>query len=213
VASLAPSCGPRAPPPYTVLAIEMTEQHAPALFVVFNFGSGKDRADEVRRALESGCAAAGRSLHLLEVPDARELVTIVRRAVARARECGGVVGAAGGDGTINAVVQATLGSGCAFGVLPQGTFNYFARANGIPEDTAAALQVLLAGHRQSAQVGRVNNKVVLVNASLGLYPKLLEDREKWKQQFGRIRLVAFGAGLATLLRFCVFQRSWTPISV
>lgn len=178
----------------------MTEPSAPPLVVVFNLGSGHGPADEVRRVLEAGCAAAGRPLQLLEVPDPSELVTIARRAVAQARECGGVVVAAGGDGTINTVAQTTLGSGCAFGVLPQGTFNYFARANGIPEDTAEALQVLLAGHRQPAQVGRVNDKVFLVNASLGLYPKLLEDRESWKQQFGRSRLVAFGAGLATLLR-------------
>jgi len=180
--------------------IAMTDPHAPALVVVFNLGSGHGPADQVRRVLEAGCAAVGRPLQLLEVPDPRELVDIARRAVAQARECGGVVVAAGGDGTINTVAQATLGSGCAFGVLPQGTFNYFGRANGIPEDTAAALQVLLDGHRQPAQVGRVNGKVFLVNASLGLYPTLLEDREKWKQQFGRSRLVAFGAGLATLLR-------------
>ena len=50
------------------------------------------------------------------------------------------------------------------------------------------------------QVGLVNQQVFLVNASLGLYPKLLEDREAWKAQFGRSRLVAFGAGLSTLLR-------------
>ena len=39
----------------------------------------------------------------------------------------------------------------------------------------------------------------LVNASLGLYPKLLEEREAWKKQFGRSRLVGLGAGLMSLL--------------
>jgi diacylglycerol kinase family enzyme len=48
-------------------------------------------------------------------------------------------------------------------------------------------------------VGLVGDKVFLVNASLGLYPRLLEDREDWKRQFGRSRLVALGAGPATLL--------------
>jgi diacylglycerol kinase family enzyme len=42
--------------------------------------------------------------------------------------------------------------------------------------------------------------VFLVNASLGLYPRLLEDREAWKRQLGRSRLVALAALLATLLR-------------
>jgi diacylglycerol kinase family enzyme len=134
------------------------------------------------------------------VQDPRQLGAIARQAVTLAQRCGGIVVAAGGDGTINTVAQAALGNGCAFGVLPQGTFNYFSRTHGIPSDTAAALQVLLAGHSRPAQVGLVGDRVFLVNASLGLYPQLLEEREGWKRQFGRTRLVAFGAGLATLLR-------------
>ncbi len=172
----------------------------PPLVVVFNLGAGHGSADEVRIVLETGCARAGRRLHLLEVQDPRQLPELAAQAVAQARQCQGVVVAAGGDGTINTVAQATLGSDCTFGVLPQGTFNYFSRAHGIPDDPAAALQVLLAGRHQPVQVGLVDDRVFLVNASLGLYPRLLEDREDWKRQFGRSRLVAFGAGLATLLR-------------
>jgi diacylglycerol kinase family enzyme len=170
------------------------------LVVVFNVGAGHGQADEVRATLQAGCAEAGRALHLLEVQDPRQLAEVAARAVAQAQALGGVVVAAGGDGTINTVAQATLGSGCAFGVLPQGTFNYFSRTHGIPSDTHEALQVLLAGQQRPVQVGLVGERVFLVNASLGLYPQLLEEREAWKGQFGRSRLVAFGAGLATLLR-------------
>ncbi len=173
---------------------------AAPLIVVFNVGAGHGQADEVRETLQKGCTEAGRTLHLLEVQDPKQLGAIARQAVSQAQQLGGVVVAAGGDGTINTVAQAVLGSGCTFGVLPQGTFNYFSRTHGIPDDTAAALQVLLADHRQPAQVGLVGDRVFLVNASLGLYPRLLEDREAWKRQFGRSRLVAFGAGLSTLLR-------------
>ena len=173
---------------------------APPLVVVFNVGAGHGQADAVRATLQAGCADAGRTLHLLEVHDPQQLSAVARQAVAQAQHCGGVVVAAGGDGTINAVAQAALGSGCTFGVLPQGTFNYFSRSHGIPADTHEALQVVLAGHRQPAQVGLVGERVFLVNASLGLYPQLLEEREEWKRQFGRSRLVAFGAGLATMLR-------------
>ena len=180
--------------------ISTTGTTDPPLVVVFNVGAGQGQADEVRAALRAGCAEAGRELQLLEVDDPRHLTRIAAQAVAQARQTGGIVVAAGGDGTINAVAQATLGSGCAFGVLPQGTFNYFSRTHGIPGGVREALQVLLAGHHQPAQVGLVGERVFLVNASLGLYPQLLEDREVWKRQFGRSRLVAFSAGLATLLR-------------
>jgi diacylglycerol kinase family enzyme len=172
----------------------------PPLFIVFNMGAGHGDAAAARAAIDSACAAAGRAVQVLAVDDPRRIGELAREAVRRAQPVGGIVVAAGGDGTINAVAQATLGSGCAFGVLPQGTFNYFSRTHGIPADTAAAMQVLLNEAACPVQVGLVNAQVFLVNASLGLYPKLLEDREAWKQQLGRSRLVAFGAGLLTMLR-------------
>jgi diacylglycerol kinase family enzyme len=172
----------------------------PPLHIVFNPGSGHGDAEARRRRIAEACAAAGRSLQLVAVDDPRQLPALAQQAVAAARADGGVVVAAGGDGTINAVAQAVLGSGCAFGVLPQGTFNYFGRAHGIPDDPDAALQLLLTGQPQPVQVGLVNGRVFLVNASLGLYPRLLEDREAWKRQLGRSRLVALAALLATLLR-------------
>jgi diacylglycerol kinase family enzyme len=170
------------------------------LFVVFNRASGHGDRDEVGPAVETACAAVGRRCVLLPVESPGRLAEIAGEAVRRARDEGGIVVAAGGDGTINGVAQAVLGSGCAFGVLPRGTFNYFARTHGIPADLDGALRVLLHERPMPAQVGLVNDRVFLVNASLGLYPQLLEDRESWKQQFGRSRLVALGAGIATLLR-------------
>ena len=44
-----------------------------------------------------------------------------------------------------------------------------------------------------------DDHVFLVNASLGLYPELLQDREAFKRRFGRSRLVAFGSALVTIL--------------
>jgi diacylglycerol kinase family enzyme len=176
-----------------------TAQNNAALFIVFNVGSGAGEAADVRTAIENGCAAAGRELHLMRVDDPQRLGAIAAEAVTRAQGCGGIVVAAGGDGTINAVAQAVLGSGCAFGVLPQGTFNYFSRTHNIPFDTAQALQVLLHEQPQDVQVGLVNDRVFLVNASLGLYPKLLEERENWKHHLGRNRVVAFASAFTTLM--------------
>ncbi len=170
------------------------------LFIVFNPGSGGGDPEQAQALIREACAAAGRSVELFVVGPGRPPTALAGEAVRRARQADGVVVAAGGDGTLNAVAQAVLGSGCAFGVLPQGTFNYFGRAHGIPSDTAEALQLLLSGRAQPVQLGRVNERVFLVNASLGLYPRLLEDREGWKAQLGRSRLVALGAGLWSLLR-------------
>ena len=172
----------------------------PPLFILLNVGSGAGDASAAREVIERACAEAGRDLHLVQVDEPHLLGELAASLVLRAQQVGGIVVAAGGDGTINAVAQATLGSGCVFGVVPQGTFNYFSRTHGIPADIAPAMQVLLHETAQPVQVGLVNDRVFLVNASLGLYPQLLEDREAWKKKLGRSRLVAIGAGLMSLLR-------------
>jgi len=170
-------------------------------FIVFNGGSGHRDAREEQQAIARVLAPSGRAFEFLMREGSEPMQALAARAVALARARQGVAVAAGGDGTINAVANAALGSSCPFGVLPQGTFNYFGRDNAISQDSAQAAQVLLGGRLAPVQVGRVNGRVFLVNASVGLYPQILEDREVWKQQFGRSRFVAFLSGMATLLQW------------
>lgn len=173
---------------------------AAPFFIVMNAGSGKHEGEDVRLTVETTLASAGRQFSVHEVEDPAALPSVAAGVVEQARERKGIVVAAGGDGTINTVAAATLGSGCPFGVLPLGTFNYFSRAHGIPSDVRAACQILLAAQASPVQVGLVNDRVFLVNGSIGLYPDLLEEREQAKQKLGRSRWVAMGAALATLLR-------------
>ncbi|MHB1244847.1 MAG: diacylglycerol/lipid kinase family protein [Sulfuriferula sp.] len=175
------------------------EPDAP-FFIVLNVGSGSNDTAKTRAIIEAVLTQAGRVHHISLVEDPARLHDLARQAVEKAQSRRGVVVAAGGDGTLNAVAQATLPSGCPFGVLPQGTFNYFSRTHGIPSDTAEATRLLLTARAHPVQVGLVNDRVFLVNASMGLYPQLLDNREAYKQQFGRSRLVAFWAGLISLLR-------------
>lgn len=169
-------------------------------FVLLNTGSGRHDALEQQALIARTFEAGGRDFEFLLIDDPARITELAHRAVALAQARQGVVVAAGGDGTINAVARAVLGSGCPLGVLPQGTFNYFGRAHAIPQDTQAAVQALLHARVEPVQAGQVNGRLFLVNASLGLYPQLLEDREVWKQQLGRSRLVAFLSGLVSLLR-------------
>jgi diacylglycerol kinase family enzyme len=169
------------------------------LHIVLNPGSGKHEGD-VKREIEGALASSGRTFSIHEPREGGNIDDLACEVVAIARSSGGVVVAAGGDGTINAVASATLGSGCAFGVLPLGTFNYFSRAHGIPSEITAACHILVTARPQPVQVGQVNDRVFLVNGSIGVYPELLEEREQAKRQLGRSRFVAFLAALGTLLR-------------
>ena len=171
---------------------------APLIFII-NAASGSSNADAKRAVIEQALQAAGRKGDL-RFAQAAELDGVAREAAATALATRSAVVAVGGDGTINAVAQAVHAAGCVMGVVPLGTFNYFARTHGISTDPAVAAQMLMQVAPTPVQVGTVNGHIFLVNASLGLYPVLLQDRETFKSRFGRSRWIALGAACMTLLR-------------
>lgn len=112
-----------------------------------------------------------------------------------------IVVAAGGDGSVAGVAHALAGTGAALGVLPLGTFNYFARGLKMPEDPEAAARAILDGQRHDIAVGTLNGRVFLNNIAIGIYPAILEEREATYARFGRYRILAHLASLRTILRF------------
>lgn len=173
----------------------------PPLFVLANPGSGASDAEATRQLLSQVFDDAGRRAEFIDVGDPAGLAERCKEAGQQAAREGGVLVAVGGDGTINAVAQAALAHGCPLGIVPQGTFNLFARNQGIPQDASAAARALLAAQPEPVQVGWLNEQLFLVNASLGLYPQILHDREEFKSQWGRRRWVAVLAGLHTLFEW------------
>ncbi len=163
-----------------------------------NIGSGRHDANDTRQTIEAAMQVAARFYRIFVIEDVSQIQATVQQAVEAAVGQGAVVVAVGGDGTINAVANAVLSRGCLFGAIPQGTFNYFGRTHGIPEEINESLQDLLDGEPVAVQVGLVNDHVFLVNASVGLYPQLLEDREAFKKKYGRSRLIAIWAAIATV---------------
>lgn len=181
------------------MSVKMPASDGP-LFIILSAASGANDAGSTRALIADLLQTAGRAHELNMVDDGSQLADIARQTIDKANAQGGAVIVAGGDGAINAVVQALGDTPCPFGVIPQGTFNYFARSHGIPTDAGDATRALLRARIHPVQIGLVNDHAFLVNASLGLYPQLLEDREAYKRQFGRSRLVAMVAGIVSLFR-------------
>lgn len=109
--------------------------------------------------------------------------------------------AAGGDGTFVSVAQILVGGKATLGVLPLGTFNYFARGMGLSEDPAEAARTILNGQRSPIAVGEVNGQVFLNNASIGIYPHILKEREATYRRFGRSRIAAYWSVIRTFINF------------
>jgi len=189
-----------------VLPVTAEEDHAglpgsdAEFFIVMNQRSGAGQKDAAREAVEAELRNAGRRYRFVPVQPG-QVVHACQQAARLANEEGGVMVAVGGDGTINAAAQAALAHGCPLGLIAQGTFNLFARELGLPLEAAEATRFLLRAQPEPVQVGLVNEKVFLVNASVGLYPKLLADRERVKQKLGRRRWIAMAAALKSLMEW------------
>lgn len=137
-------------------------------------------------------------LHLAKAP--HHLSHLTRTAVARHRNRDGVIVAAGGDGTLNTVAQILMHGPTPMGIIPLGTFNYVARALDIPLDPLEAAYAILNGQTRAIHIGCVNEQIYLNNASIGLYPRVIEQREADNSRFGRFRFVALLSGFAVLMR-------------
>ncbi|MEK7952437.1 diacylglycerol/lipid kinase family protein [Luteolibacter soli] len=102
--------------------------------------------------------------------EARELAAMF------ARSGEPVVIAAGGDGTLNAVVQGLAGSQTALGVLPAGTMNVFARELGIPFDNLArAFEVIEEGRVQEIDLFEANGMPFVQMAGVGFDAMVIEE--------------------------------------
>jgi diacylglycerol kinase family enzyme len=169
-------------------------------YFVLNSRSGSADAPEAKQIMERMLKDAGRPHEFFMVEDPSKIAEVAKRAAERAAETNGAVIASGGDGTLAATAQAVLPTGQPYGIVPNGTFNYFGRAQEVPNDVEAAMRIVLDPELRQVQVGTVNGRVFLVNASLGLYPKLLQDRERFTRQYGRKQVVAKWAGLVSLFK-------------
>jgi hypothetical protein len=87
----------------------------------------------------------------------------------------GVLGVAGGDGSLGPVAAIAIERDLPFVCIPFGTRNHFARDAGLPLDPVEALAAF-DGRERRIDVGRVNGRVFLNNVSLGAYAGLVHGR-------------------------------------
>ncbi|MFI6876674.1 bifunctional phosphatase PAP2/diacylglycerol kinase family protein [Streptomyces sp. NPDC050400] len=112
-----------------------------------------------------------------------ELETALEKAAPRAR----ALGISGGDGSVNTAARVALKHGLPLAVLPGGTLNHFAYDLGI-EDVGDLVRAVVGGDAVAVDVGRFTSSkasgIFLNTFSLGAYPELVRERERWSGRIG-----------------------------
>jgi diacylglycerol kinase family enzyme len=154
----------------------------------------KGTRDEVSEALAAAGIAAS-----IEAVAGDEIEALARAAIGKGAR---LIIVGGGDGSVSRAAQAIAGSEAALGILPLGTLNHLARDLDLPLKLDEAARVIAAGQSRSIDVAEVNGRLFVNNASIGLYPLMVVDREAQRKRLGRSkRLALLVASLRTLVRF------------
>lgn len=103
--------------------------------------------------------------------------------------------AMGGDGTINEIARALLGTRVPLGIIPKGSANGFAREFGIPLDPRQACETLLQSKALAIDVGKINEEYFFSVAGLGFDGQLGYAYNRAQKGGRRGRLPYFTLGI------------------
>jgi diacylglycerol kinase (ATP) len=130
--------------------------------VILNPAARSDKASRLRERIAA--LSGGASMRLTsEAGDARDI------AAEAVREGFEVIIAAGGDGTLNEVVNGIGGSTARLGILPVGTMNVFATELGIPQgNLERAWSIIEQGNVVEVDLPQANDTHFIQLAGVGL---------------------------------------------
>jgi diacylglycerol kinase family enzyme len=106
----------------------------------------------------------------------------------------------GGDGTISTAAAHLAGTGIPLGVLPLGTLNHFARDLGIPGQLELACTAIAEGNAADIDIAELNGRAFVNNASIGIYPYMVEIRDRQRRALGLGKWGAMALAFGWMLR-------------
>ena len=88
----------------------------------------------------------------------------------------------GGDGTVNQIANALMGTGVNIGIVPMGSGNGLAFAAKIPKRTHKALDIVFAGHAIDVDSFYINKKFSCMLSGLGFDAQVAHDFAKQQKR-------------------------------
>ncbi len=162
------------------------------ILVILNPAARGDRALAYREKIERLSPRA--VVRLTAAPGDAE--AIAERGVQQGYE---TIVAAGGDGTINEVVNGIAGSDVTLGLLPSGTMNVFATELGLPNDFRKCWEIIVSdkGQTKTVDLPVANDQYFVQLAGIGLDAQVVkETRHEDKRIFGPLSYIFSAAHIA-----------------
>ena len=135
------------------------------ILIIVNPAAGRPRAAE--RRLRRFVAALERQGCRVMLRRAGSCLGDAERLAREAESDFDAIVAAGGDGTLNAVVNGLIGSPTPIGVLPLGTVNVLAREIGLPRRSEELASLIVESPVRAIWPGRIAGRAFLMMASAG----------------------------------------------
>jgi diacylglycerol kinase family enzyme len=153
----------------TAAAVFVPAGAAASAALIINLKSGGGKAERFDLAAE----ARRRGIEPIVLRPGDDLKELAESAIGRGAE---VVGMAGGDGSQALVATVAAQRGVAHVCIPAGTRNHFALDLGLDrDDVVGALDAYTDGVERRIDLARVNDRVFVNNASLGVYAKVVQS--------------------------------------
>lgn len=132
--------------------------------LILNPVAGRWRPAGIEERIDRALRKHGISCEILRTEKAGDASALARRVAGEGCE---LVIAAGGDGTVNEVVNGLVGTGVTLGILPLGTVNVLARDFGISLDPKKAIRTLAGGIIKNIDLGCANGRYFTIMAGCG----------------------------------------------
>jgi YegS/Rv2252/BmrU family lipid kinase len=143
---------------------EMAARQGRKVFVIVNPVSGGWRPANTLGAVTAAFQQSGLDHEIVETKKSGDATRIAALVDDRVFD---TVVAAGGDGTINEVVNGIRGRRLKLGVIPVGTINVLARELNIPLQVPAAVAVIKAGRVRAIDLGKADDRIFILMAGIG----------------------------------------------
>ncbi|GAB4584053.1 diacylglycerol/lipid kinase family protein [Nocardia sp. IFM 10818] len=129
-----------------------------SIALVTNPHSGQGKGEQVGIAAANLFTDRGVQVTEIRGGSAAHTEELLRAVLADPDGRPDAVVSAGGDGLTCVALQALVGTDTPLGLVPGGTGNDLAREVGVPEDTAAAVEVVLGGKTRTIDLGTVETE-------------------------------------------------------